>query len=98
MNYPVFTRYRTPVGAFGRWMITEYDVPILLPGEMTDTVRVLPGDFIFGDYDGALVVPRDLTIEVMQECERIMGIEDRARAEFARGDDPVEVFQRHQRL
>jgi alpha-mannosidase len=34
----------------------------------------------------------------MMERERIMGIEDLAREEFARGEDPVEVFHRHKRL
>jgi regulator of RNase E activity RraA len=59
---------------------------------------VNPGDFIFGDYDGVLVIPKDLTEQVLLECERISGIEDDARVEFARGEDPVEVFQRHARL
>jgi regulator of RNase E activity RraA len=62
---------------------------------LVPAVTVCPGDFIFGDYDGVLVIPKDQTLEVLLECERIMGIEDSARAEFARGDDPVEVFARH---
>jgi regulator of RNase E activity RraA len=98
MGYPVFARYRNPVEAFGRWAMLDYDVPILLHGEVTETVRVNPGDFIFGDFDGVMVVPKDLTIQVLEECERVMGIEDDARIEFARGDDPVEVFERHKRL
>lgn len=98
MGFPVFTRYRTPVEAFGRWALLDFQVPILLAGELTDTVTVNPGDFIFGDFDGVLVVPKDLTLEVLLECERVMGIEDQAREEFARGDDPVDVFERHKRL
>ncbi len=73
-------------------------MPILLSGELTENVVVNPGDFIFGDLDGVLVVPKDLTMQVLTECERIVGIEDAARSEFARGDDPVEVFERHKRL
>jgi regulator of RNase E activity RraA len=61
-------------------------------------VRVDPGDFIFGDYDGVMVIPQQLTMKVLEECERVMGIEDVARAEFARGEDPVAVFERHKRL
>ena len=98
MGFPVFARYRTPIEAFGRWAMLDYQVPILLAGELTDTVQVNPGDFIFGDYDGVLVIPKDLTEQVLDECERISGIEDDARVEFARGEDPVEVFQRHARL
>ncbi len=97
-GFPVFARYRCPVEAFGRWAIQQYQVPILLSGELVDTVKVCPGDFIFGDYDGVLVIPKDLTMEVLVECERVMRIEDCARVEFARGEDPVEVFERHKRL
>ncbi len=98
MQFPVFSRYRNPVEAFGRYMIIACQVPVLLSGETTETVRVDPGDFIFGEADGALVIPRHLTLDVLVECERISGIEDKARQEFARGDDPVEVFKRHERL
>lgn len=98
MGFPVFARYRNPVEAFGRWMMLDYNVPVLVHGELSQTVRVDPGDFIFGDLDGVMVIPKRLTLEVLAECERVMGIEDVARVEFARGDDPVAVFERHKRL
>ncbi len=98
MGFPVFARYRTPIEAFGRWAMHSYQVPVLLSGELTDTVQVNPGDFIFGDYDGVIVIPSEITEEVLLECERVIGIEDEARVAFARGDDPVQVFQRHKRL
>ncbi len=97
-GFPVFARYRCPIEAYGRWAILEYQVPIRLAGELVASVMISPGDFIFGDYDGVLVIPKDLTMKVLEECERVMGIEDRARIEFSRGDDPVEVFDRHKRL
>lgn len=98
MGFPVFARYRNPVEAFGRWMMLDYQVPIRIHGELIESIIVNPGDFIFGDLDGVVVIPRDLTLPVLEECERIIGIEDTAREEFARGDDPVAVFERHKRL
>jgi 4-hydroxy-4-methyl-2-oxoglutarate aldolase len=98
MEFPVFCRYRNPVEAFGRWMMLDYQVPVRIHGELSESIVVHPGDFIFGDFDGVVVIPRELTMPVLQECERIIGIEDTARVEFARGDDPVEVFERHKRL
>jgi 4-hydroxy-4-methyl-2-oxoglutarate aldolase len=97
-GFPVFARYRTPVEAFGRYLILKTQVPIRLAGELKDTVEVNPGDFIFGDLDGVLIIPKDLTHRVLTECERIKDLEDRARIDFARGDDPVEVFKRYKRL
>lgn len=98
MGFPVFARYRNPVEAFGRYMLMSYQVPILLSGETVETVRVNAGDFIFGEADGVLVIPKDLTVKVLLECERISGLEDRARADFASGEDPVEVFTRYKRM
>lgn len=98
MGFPVFSRYRNPVEAFGRWMMLDYQVPIRVHGELRESLQVNPGDFIFGDFDGVMVIPKDVTLTVLEECERVMGIEDVARVEFARGDDPVAVFERHKRL
>jgi len=98
MGFPVFARYRSPVEAFGRYTMLNCQVPILVSGELTETVQINPGDFIFGEPDGVLVIPKDLTLRVLEECERVKGLEDCARTEFARGDDPVEVFKRYKRL
>jgi regulator of RNase E activity RraA len=98
MGFPVFARYRSPVEAFGRVMTLAHQVPILMSGELSETVVVNPGDFIFGDIDGVIIVPKDLTVAVLQEAERIAGIEDAARVDFRKGEDPVEVFKRHRRL
>jgi hypothetical protein len=35
---------------------------------------------------------------VLVECERVTGLENQARHDFARGDDPVEVFRRYERF
>src|SRR5712692_2887456 len=98
MGFPVFARYRTPVEAFGRYMMLKCQVPVSISGGLKDTVEVKPGDFIFGDLDGVMVIPKDLIIQVLTECERIIGLENQARMDFARGDDPTEVFKRYRRL
>lgn len=98
MKFPIFARYRSPVEAFGRVISLECQVPVLMSGELTETVVVNPGDFLFGDLDGVIVIPKALTMKVLEEAERIAGIENQARADFERGEDPVEVFKRHRRL
>jgi regulator of RNase E activity RraA len=98
MGFPVFARYRSPIEAFGRVVTLAHQVPILLSGELCETVVVNPRDFIFGDLDGVIVIPKDLAVAVLLEAERIAGIENAARADFKRGEDPVEVFKRHKRL
>ncbi|HUK19447.1 MAG TPA: RraA family protein [Bryobacteraceae bacterium] len=98
MGFPVFARYRCPIEAFGRYTLLKTQVPLRISGETTETVQVNPGDFIFGEEDGVIAIPKDLILPVLEECERIAGLEDQARHDFARGDDPVEVFQRYKRF
>jgi 4-hydroxy-4-methyl-2-oxoglutarate aldolase len=98
MGFPVFSRYRSPVEAFGRYMIQKFQVPIYVSGELTDTVEIKPGDFIFGEEDGVLVIPKDLIMPVLNKCEEIKALEDEARVDFARGDDPLDVFKRYHRF
>jgi 4-hydroxy-4-methyl-2-oxoglutarate aldolase len=97
-GFPVFARYRSPVEAFGRYALLKCQVPIFLSGELTETVEVHPGDFIFGEEDGVLVIPKDLTLQVLSKCEEIKTLEDQARSDFTRGDDPLVVFERYKRL
>lgn len=98
MGFPVFVRYRSPIEAFGRVITLDHQVPILVSGELTETVVVNPDDFIFGDLDGVLIIPKDLTLKVLLEAERVAGIENAARDDFKSGKDPIEVFKRHRRL
>jgi len=98
LNYPVFCAFRNPVAATGRWKVVAYQTPITLPGAMVREVPIQPGDFIFGDIDGVVIVPKDLTLTIMRACEEHLGIEHDAMSELASGDDVVEVFKRHRKF
>ena len=52
INFPVFAAGIKPVDSMGRGMVTAYNVPVEC-GE----VLVHPGDFVFGDFDGVVVIP-----------------------------------------
>jgi len=58
MQYPVFARFKSPASSIGRWDIKEYQVTV----KIGETV-VHPGDFVFGDIDGVVIVPGDLTLD-----------------------------------
>jgi 4-hydroxy-4-methyl-2-oxoglutarate aldolase len=98
MGFPVFARYRCPIEAFGRYTMLKCQVPVRISGETCETVEVNPGDFIFGEEDGAIVIPQHLILPVLERCECVKGLEDQARVDFASGEDPVEVFQRYKRF
>ena len=59
-QFPVFCRYRSSNGMLGRFRITSWQVPIMI-GE----VRIYPGDVVFGDIDGVIVIPRKLAYGIL---------------------------------
>ncbi|MCH4893692.1 hypothetical protein GO308_11275 [Sphingomonas sp. SFZ2018-12] len=98
MGFPVFARYRSPVEAKKRWSYYRWQVPITLRGAMSATVTVHPGDFMFADQDGVLAIPKALTVAVLEAAERLAGLENSARTEFAENPDTEAVYQKYGRL
>ena len=97
MSFPTFCRFRCPVESFGRYMVTDYMVPIHVQG-VDGLLQVDPGDFLVGDNDGVVVVPRDLTVEILLSAEQRCLKETEARAEVAQGAHPLEVQNRFGRF
>lgn len=61
-NWPVFSRGRFAQDSAVRTQVTHYRCPIEIGG-----VWVEPGDLIFGDLDGVVVVPKALVTEVIEK-------------------------------
>ncbi len=97
-DFPVMARYLTPVEAYGRWSYYEWQKPIALRGALSSVVPVNPGDFLMGDVDGAVVIPREIVVEVLLKTEKLIATENEARFDFESGMDPVEVYKKYGRL
>lgn len=91
-DFPIFS-FGTRPNAFGGWGITDVNKPIFLPGHLTHYVRVLPGDFIFGDNDGVQLIPRDMVDEVLLAVEATFEKENKEREELAAGMTVDEVYR-----
>ena len=91
-DFPLFS-FGTRPNAFGGWIITEVNRPIYLPGHLTHYVRVMPGDFIFGDNDGAQLIPADLVDEVLLRTEKTFEKENAEREALAAGMSIDEVYR-----
>lgn len=90
LNFPCFSygRYAQDQGPRGK--VIDYRVPIEMDG-----VRINPGDIIFGDLDGVLVIPKEVETEVIQKAyEKATG--EKMVAEAIRGGmSTVESFAKH---
>lgn len=85
MAFPVYARYRTPVQSIGRWRVTGRQENVYVRGATTTRVLVRPGDFVLGDEDGAIVIPSDIVVPVLERSEQLTAVEQRIRAEVAGG-------------
>lgn len=79
--------------AYGKWQITEYEVPIVLPG-IHGNVEVRPGDYVFGDPDGILIIPKEIVGDVIRGAEVRLDRENTVRKEISQTDDILELNDR----
>jgi len=57
MQFSVYYSSIRPLDSKGRGIVTRYDIPILCGG-----VWVYPGDLIYADFDGVVVVPKSMAM------------------------------------
>lgn len=79
--------------AYGKWQITEFEVPVIMPG-IHGNVEISPGDYIFGDQDGVLVIPKDLVEKVISGAEERLKRENLVREEIYNTNDILELNNR----
>jgi len=90
LNFPTFAAGLTPYDSLGRVDGTARDVPVTCGG-----VRVCPGDLVFGDVDGIVVVPQDIVAEVVAKAwEKVKG-ESTVREELRSGASVVATFRKY---
>jgi regulator of RNase E activity RraA len=88
-NFPVFVRYRTSNGMLGRFRISGWQQPIRI-GE----VDIFPGDIVFGDIDGVIVVPRGMACDVLLRAEEIAHSEGQLKKWVQDGLPATEIVRR----
>jgi regulator of RNase E activity RraA len=68
----------------------ERDIPILCGG-----IKVHPGDLLYGDVDGVVVVPKEIAPEVIEKAwEKVQG-ENTVREELRAGAGVVKTFEKY---
>lgn len=91
-RFPVFCRGTQPIDAFGQWQIVAYQDPVMLDG-IQGPVPVHPGDCVFGDPDGVIVIPQALAEQVCNAAEARLAREDDVRFRLASDVDVMTLYQ-----
>ena len=93
LGFPVFCRYRTPADVAGRWKLVSVGRPIKI-----GTVAIRRGDFVVGDKDGVLVIPQEITPQVLEKSEEVVGTENLVRKTVLQGVHPVDAYRKYGRF
>ncbi len=89
MEFPVFHGGIGPLDTKGRARMVDRDVRVECGG-----VSIDPGDIVFGDVDGVVVIPRSHEALVIEKAsEKVMG-ENRTRDALRKGEPLAAVFKR----
>jgi 4-hydroxy-4-methyl-2-oxoglutarate aldolase len=93
MEFPVFYTGIRPLDSLGRGRVMAYDVPVRCGG-----VLVHPGELVFADFDGVVVLPREMEDEVLARAYEKVTKENFSRRDLLNGDSLRTVFDRYQVL
>lgn len=90
MDFPVFATGYSPLDSKGRLDAVSHGQPI----RIGDCI-VRPGDYLFGDIDGVVVIPAELAETALPRAlEKVSG-ENKVREELAKGRSVREVFDEY---
>lgn len=90
MQFPLFVRGIAPYDSKGRSDVIAYNTTIECGG-----VTINPGDIIFGDYDGVVVVPKEKENEIIESAlEKARG-ETEVRKALQDGMSATEAFAKY---
>lgn len=84
-DYCPCARGTSPIESSNRWKIDALDVTIGMPGTLTSRVRIDPGDWIIGEADGVMVVPKAIAMDVLVKVEALEAEEQGMREDVAKG-------------
>ena len=88
--FPVFSRGSYAQDSAPRMKVADFRVPIEI-----DSMLIQPGDIVFGDVDGVLIIPQEHEEEVvMRALEKARG-EKLVRQEIEAGMSATEAFEKY---
>ena len=93
LGFPVFSRGPRPVDISGRGTVISIGRPVEVAG-----VVVRPGDVVFAEVDGVVIIPQDVAEETMSRAFEKVPKEDGAREDLRQGCLLSEVWSKYRVL
>jgi regulator of RNase E activity RraA len=80
IGFPVFSTGLSPVTTTLLGLTGEYDLPVQCGGTVVN-----PGDIVFGDADGVIVIPPERVEELVEKAENADSLEDQLKKHMENG-------------
>lgn len=90
MKFPVFAKGISPIDTTGRIRVVDYNVPLAL-----GHIIIKPGQIVFADYDGILVIPVEAEDEIIHKALERAEVETKVREALAAGESMDTVWKRY---
>ncbi len=90
LNFPVYYTGIRPLDSQGRGRVMAYDVPV-----RCGDVLVFPGDLVFADFDGIVVLPKAIEEKVIHLALEKVQKESDSRREILEGKTLRQVFDKY---
>ena len=87
IGFQTWRRGHTPKDIVGRWLPVASECPIQI-----GDVRIEDGDYLIGDRDGMVRVPRAIAADVTAKSIEAMQTENSVRTAIMNGVDPQEAY------
>jgi regulator of RNase E activity RraA len=88
LNFPTFCMGSYAQDQAPRGKVVDFRVPIAIDG-----IAIRPGDILFGDRDGVLVIPQEAAEEAVSRALEKAETENRVRTAIENGMSTVEAFR-----
>jgi len=90
LGFQVWRRFHTPRDIVGTWLPSGFDVDIVIGG-----VVIRPGDYLLGDMDGMVRIPKAMAADVADKAEVAMQTENKVRTAILEGVDPQKAYLKY---
>ena len=93
IQLPVYTRATHAAYSLNQIIALEENIPVQIDG-----VCVLPGDYLFGDGEGVLVIPQNIITDILEEASDIDRKERFIRSKLESGASLQEAYPLNDKL
>lgn len=89
LDFPIYAKGVFPVSAIGRMKDVDYNIKLEI-----DKVIIKPGDFIFLDKDGVVVIPKEVSSTIVEMANNLGRLERTYKERIANGEKLSDIFSR----